>query len=144
MAGILWKREQQREATTVTSRQTDFDAQFAGECKQVFRDIIADDLAGGGDAAPRAREYAERGKPEFALAFLLAAALPDEEKREVFAHAYDRRAEVTEERARDFDRRFHRSFAMLFAEAGKDRAAAQRIRAGRSPRSGAGHPLPVL
>jgi hypothetical protein len=127
----------------VTSRQADFDTQFAGVCKQVFCDLVAEGLGAGGDAASQAREYADRGKPDFALAYLLTADLPDAEKRIIFAHAYDRRAEVTEERAREFDRRFHRSFALLFAEAAKDRTAARRIRAGRSPNSGAGRPLPV-
>jgi hypothetical protein len=124
--------------------QNGFDAQFDGDSKEVFRGIIAEDLARGGDAVAQARAYAERGKPEFALAYLLASALADEEKREVYAHAYERRAEVTEQRAREFDHQFHRSFAMLFTEAGKDRAAAQCIRAGRSPNSGAGRQLPVL
>ena len=127
-----------------TSQQADFNSQFDGECKDVFRAIVAEDLANGGDAAAQARAYAERGKPEFVLAYLLASSLSDDEKREVFAHAYHRRAEVTEERARAFDRKFHRSFALLFTEAGKDREAAKRIRAGRSPKSGAGRPLPVL
>lgn len=128
----------------MTPPQPRFNEHYGDECKEVFRGIVVEDLARGGDAVGQAHAYAERGKPEFALAYLLASPLSDEEKREIFAHAYDRRAAVTEERAREFDRKFHRSFAMLFTEAGKDRAAAQRIRAGRSPQSGAGRQLPVL
>lgn len=114
--------------------QANFNEQYGGTCKDVFRGIVTEELEHGGDAAQRARDYAERGKPDFALAFLLAAALPDEEKRDLYARSFERRATLTEERAREFDRTFHRSFAMLFTEASKDRAAAQRIRAGRLQR----------
>lgn len=115
----------------------DFQMQYGSLAKTVFRDIVRDDLAGGSDAAAQARSYVTRGKPDFALAYLLATTLPEEEKRELLARSYENRASYTEERAREFDRRFHRSFALLFAEAGKDRATARQIRAGRSIRPSA-------
>ena len=121
----------------------DFNAQYGSLAKEVFRTIVHDDLAGGGDPVAQARAYAARGKPDFVLAYLLAAPLPDNEKCELLAQAYERRATYTEERAREFDRKFHRSFALLFTEAGKDRATAQRIRAGRSIHPGAGRQLPM-
>lgn len=125
------------------SPRSEFEEKFAGDCKDVFRELAASALADGADAIEQAHDYAERGKPEFVLAYLLVAELADGEKREVYARAFERRAVLTEERAREFDRTFHRSFAMLFTEAGKDRAAAQRIRGGRLPRSGVSRQLPM-
>jgi hypothetical protein len=120
-----------------------FERQFADACKAVFREIVAGDLARGGNAEEQARAYAARANPEFVLAYLLATSLPDEARREIYALAFDRRAALTEERAREFDRTFHRSFALLFAEAAKDRAAARAIRSGRAPRAQAERSLPV-
>jgi len=104
---------------------------------------VRDALAQGGDPDERARQYAERGKPDFALAYLLAGSLADNQKRDVPAHAYDRPAETTEARAREFDGRFHRPFPLLFSAAANDRAAARTIRAGRPIRR-AGRALPQL
>ena len=122
----------------------DFNTQFSRLTKAVFRDIVRDDVARGSDAVAQARSYAARGKPDFVLAYLLVATLADDEKRELLAQSYESRATYTEERAREFDRTFHRSFALLFAEAGKDRATARQIRAGRSLRPGAGRQLPTV
>ncbi len=122
----------------------DFAARYGAQCKEVFREAVARDALAGRDLAARAREYAERGKPDFVLAYLLATDLPDDEKRAMLAGAYERRAQITERRADEFDRRFHRPFPLLRLEASKDRTLAQRIRAGGSLRPGLGRPLPTL
>ena len=121
----------------------DFNTIFGALAEDVFRDIVRDDLTRGGNASAQAGAYMARGKPDFVLAYLLVAPLSDDEKREMFAQSYERRALLTEERAREFDRRFHRSFELLFREAGRDREAARRIRTGRLPYSSAGRPLPM-
>ncbi|HEX8034303.1 MAG TPA: hypothetical protein VF510_10670, partial [Ktedonobacterales bacterium] len=70
----------------------EFNAQYQALAKGVFREIVHEAVTGGASVEEQAREYAERGKPDFALAYLLESALPDGEKREVLAHAYERRA----------------------------------------------------
>ena len=91
-----------------------------------------------------AREYTERGKPDFVLAYLLLADLPDDEKLALYAQAHERRSAYIEQKARQFDREFHRPFPLLFQEAAKDRALARRIRAGQSISPGAGRQLPMM
>ena len=110
----------------------EFNAQYEALTKDVFREIVREDVVGGARVNTQAREYAERGKPDFALAYLLESTLPDAEKREVLAHAYERRAAVTEQRAQEFDRKFHRPFPLLHTEAEKDRATAKLVRAGHA------------
>lgn len=122
----------------------DFDSQYRAHNKEVFREIVSRDLLDGHEPGERAREYAERGKPEFVLAYLLVCDLSDPEKRELYAHAYDQRAQLTQRRADEFDRRFHRPFPLIRLEASKDRMTAQRIRAGGNLRPGLGRPLPTL
>lgn len=122
----------------------DFNTQYQSRKDDVFREIVRESLQQGLDPAEQARVYAERGKPDFALAYLLVCPLPDAEKREALARSYERRADHTEEQARAFDRQFHRPFPLLFKEANKDRAIAQRIRAGRRIQPDAGRQLPVL
>lgn len=107
----------------------DFTTQFAAQAKAVFSTLAQDALAHGADPDEEAQRYAERGKPDFALAYLLLGSGADADKRAVLAHAYERRAILTEQQARDFDRRFHRPFPLLFTEANKDRATARRLRA---------------
>ena len=121
----------------------EFNAQYEALAKDVFREIVRGALAGGANVEEQARAYAERGKPDFTLAYLLECALLDAEKREVLAHAYERRAALTEQRAREFDRQFHRPFPLLFTEAGKDRTTAKQVRAGRPIRPGVGRQLPM-
>ncbi len=121
-----------------------FAAQFAPYNRDVFREAASRALAEGGDALALARDYAARGKPDFALAYLLAASAPDGEKRALYADAFEARAARTEAHAEEFDRRFHRPFPLLRLEATKDRATAARIRAGGSLRPGLGRPLPTL
>jgi hypothetical protein len=122
----------------------DFDAQYRAHTKDVFRDVVARDLEDGSDPTSQARAYAERGKPDFVLAYLLVSDLPDTEKRALYALAYERRADLTNQIADDFDRRFHRPFPLMRLEATKDRTTAQRIRSGGSLRPGLGRPLPTL
>jgi hypothetical protein len=102
------------------------------------------ELAGGADAVEQAREYTERGKPDFVLAYLLLADLPDDEKLALYAQAHERRSAYIEQKARQFDREFHRPFPLLFQEAAKDRALARRIRAGQSISPGSGRQLPMM
>jgi hypothetical protein len=121
-----------------------FEQQYRAQNKPVFSEVVSRDLSAGGDPVARARAHAEQGKPEFVLAYLLVADLPDNEKRELYAHAYERRAQITERKADEFDRKFHRPFPLLRLDASKDRATAQRIRAGGALRPGLGRPLPTL
>jgi hypothetical protein len=109
-----------------------FATQYQPLLKDVFVRLVHDDLAQGNDAESRARHYCHSGKPDFVLAYLLTSDLPDEEKRRVLADSYERRATITLERARDFDRRFHREFPLLLTSAADDRSAARKIRAGMS------------
>lgn len=122
----------------------EFDAQYQPLCKAVFVGLAREALARGVDAAERAGYYVALGKPDFTLAYLLAAELPDDQKRDLLAKAHERRAELTEERAREFDRRFHRPFPMLHNDAAKDRAAARQIRAGKAVRPGLGRAVPMV
>ena len=125
-------------------RPVGFDAQFRAQNKAVFRELVSRDVFAGGDPVERAHAYAERGKPEFVLAYLLVTDLPDAEKRELYAHAHDRRAQISDQKADELDQRFHRPFPLVRLEASKDRATAQRIRAGGALRPGLGRPLPTL
>lgn len=124
--------------------QEQFNAQYQPLCKAVFIGLARDALEQGADAAERARHYAALGKPDFTLAYVLAAALSDAEKRDLLAQAHERRAALTEERALDFDRRFHRPFPMLRNDAAQDRAAARQIRAGKAVRPGLGRAVPMM
>src|SRR5579859_1939792 len=85
----------------------------------------------GADSLTCALAYAEQGKPEFTLAYLLLTAISDEEKREILAVSYDKRAQISEEKAEQFDQQFHRPFPLIKLEAQKDRLAAQQVRQGR-------------
>jgi hypothetical protein len=102
--------------------------------KDVFLDLARKALEQGADGLTCADIYAEQGKPDFALAYLLFIDAPDEVKRDIFARAYERRAEISEEKAEAFDRQFHRPFPLIKLEAQKDRVAAQQVRQGRRVR----------
>jgi hypothetical protein len=102
--------------------------------KDVFLDLARKALEQGADGLTCADIYAEQGKPDFALAYLLFVDAPDEVKRDIFARAYERRAEISEEKAEAFDRQFHRPFPLIKLEAQKDRVAAQQVRQGRRVR----------
>jgi hypothetical protein len=99
--------------------------------KDVFLERAQRELEQGADAFMSADAYAEQGKPEFALAYLLLLDIDDGVKRDLLAYAYERRATLSEEKAESFDRQFHRPFPLIKLEAQKDRAAAQQVRQGR-------------
>lgn len=105
-----------------------FAEQYAGLLKDVFREQARQQLEQGADALTYADAYAEEGKPDFTLAFLLVLDAEEEVKREIFARAYERRADLSEEQAKKFEQQFHRSFPLIGQEAQKDRAMAQKIR----------------
>ena len=105
-----------------------FEEQYAPLLKEVFTTHARQQMQQGADGLALARGYAEQGKPDFALAFLLLLDIPDDEKRTVLAHAYERRASLSEEKARQLDRQFHRSFPLIKLEAQNDRRMARTIR----------------
>jgi len=121
-----------------------FEALYRSLLRPAIGEIAQKEVTTGADPAERAREYTERGKPDFVLAYLLLADLPDDEKRTLYAWAHERRSAYIEQKARQFDREFHRPFPLLFQEAAKDRALARRIRAGQSISPGAGRQLPMM
>ena len=88
-------------------------------------------VAGGGDAVALAQVYSEKGKPEFVLAYLLETELPDPDKREMLAVAFENRAEQSEEWAKESEARYSRPFPLVHLEAQKDRANARNLRAGK-------------
>jgi hypothetical protein len=109
-----------------------FAAQYQSMAKDVFVHLVQDDLARGTPAEAQARRYSERGKPDFVLAYLLHSDLSDDEKRELLAESYERRAALTRERAEEFSQKFHRDFPFLLTEASHDHQMAEQIRAGKN------------
>ena len=112
-----------------------FEKLYTPLLKEVFNTKAREMLAGGTDGLSIARAYAEQGKPEFVLAFLLQIELPDDEKRLLFAHAYERRAVLSEQKAEQLNLQFHRPFPLIKLEAQKDRMIARSIREGKRVRS---------
>ncbi|MFL5627296.1 MAG: hypothetical protein ACJ788_17100 [Ktedonobacteraceae bacterium] len=100
----------------------------------IFTAHATQDIAQGADGLTCALAYAEQGKPDFALAYLLLTGISDEEKREILAVSYEQRAKISEEKAEQFDQQFHRPFPLIKLEAQKDRLAAQQVRQGRRVR----------
>ena len=100
----------------------------------VFTFQARENLAHGADGLTCALAYAEHGKPEFTLAYLLLIELSDNEKCEILAVSYEQRARISEEKADHFDQQFHRPFPLIKLEAQKDRMAAQQVRQGRRVR----------
>ena len=99
--------------------------------KDVFIAQARKELDQGADGLAFARAYAERGKPEFVLAYLLLIDETEELKRELLARAYEQRATLSESKAEEFDKRFHRPFPLIKLEAQKDRIAARQVRQGK-------------
>src|SRR5579885_709734 len=116
---------------------------YAPLLKEVFTTKAQQMLSAGADGLITARAYAERGKPEFALAFLLLIELPEDEKRELFAYAYERRAVLSEEKAEQYTLQFHRPFPLIKLEAQKDRMTARSIREGKRVRGNTTRVPPV-
>ena len=102
--------------------------------KDVFTMHAQENLAQGADGLTCALAYAEQGKPEFTLAYLLLTDLSDSERREILAVSYEKRAKISEEKAEQFDSQFHRPFPLIKVEAQKDRIVAQQVRQGRRVR----------
>ena len=109
-----------------------FEEQYAPMLKEVFTTRARQQMEQGADGLALARDYAEHGKPDFALAFLLLLDIPDGEKREMLAHAYERRARLSNEKARQLDKQFHRSFPLIKLGAQNDRKLASAIRGGQN------------
>ncbi len=107
-----------------------FEELYGQQLKEVFKTQAQQQLEKGADALDSSRAYAEQGKPEFTLAFLLLVDLPEEEKRELLAHSYDRRADLSELKAKQLDVQFHRSFPLIKIDAQRDRQLAHAIRRG--------------
>jgi len=112
-----------------------FEKLYTPLLKDVFNMKAQEMLAAGADGLSSVRGYAEQGKPEFVLAFLLLIDLPDDEKRQLFAHAYERRAILSEQKAEQLNLQFHRPFPLIKLEAQKDRMTARSIREGKRVRS---------
>ena len=91
----------------------------------VFTVQARENLAEGADGLTCALAYAEQGKPDFTLAYLLLIDLSENEKREILAVSFEQRAKISEEKAEQFDQQFHRPFPLIKLEAQKDRLAAQ-------------------
>lgn len=108
-----------------------FEEQYAPMLKEVFTSRARQEVQQGTDGLALARDYAEHGKPDFALAFLLLLDIPDDEKRETLAHAYERRARLSDEKAQQLDKQFHRSFPLIKLGAQNDRKLASAIRGGQ-------------
>ena len=85
-------------------------------------------LEQGVDGLACADAYADQGKPDFALAHLLLAEASDDIKRDILARSYERRADLTDEKAETFAQQFHRPFPLVKLEAQKDRMSAAQVR----------------
>src|SRR2546430_17611474 len=107
---------------------------YGTSLKAVFLDLARQQLEQGADGLTCADAYAEQGKPDFTLAYLLLIDASDEVKRAIFARSYEQRASLSEQKANDFSLQFHRAFPMIKLEAQKDRQAAQQIRQGKRVR----------
>jgi hypothetical protein len=108
-----------------------FEELYAQQLKDIFKTHAQEQIEQGVDALESSRAYAEQGKPEFTLAFLLHVDLPEDEKRELLAYSYERRAALSEKKAQQLDIQFHRSFPLIKLEAQNDRLIARSIRASK-------------
>ena len=111
-----------------------FEELYASQLKDIFKTHAQQQLDEGADVLASSRAYAEQGKPEFTLAFLLLTDLHEDEKRELLAYSYERRAALSEKKAQQLDNQFHRSFPLIKLEAQKDRQSARSIREGKEVR----------
>lgn len=111
---------------------------YREQLKDVFLDLARQQLEQGSDGLTCADAYAEQGKPDFALAYLLLTDVSDDVKRDIFARSYEQRALLSEQKADEFSIKFRRPFPMMKLEAQKDRIAARAVREGRHLRKDAG------
>ncbi|HZC07443.1 MAG TPA: hypothetical protein VE338_17545 [Ktedonobacterales bacterium] len=130
--------------TNESADHDDFATLYAAQARDAIRSVAHETLTGGADALAQARDYAARGKPDFTLAYLLECDLSDEEKRALYAEAFERRATLTERKAREFDQKFHRPFPLLASDAAQDRGRARLVREGKRMNKGAGKQLPLI
>ena len=100
----------------------------------VFMTQARENVAQGADSLTLALAYAEQGKPEFTIAYLLLLELSENEKREILATSFEQRASMSDAKAEEFDIKFHRPFPLIKVEAQKDRLAANQVRQGRRVR----------
>jgi hypothetical protein len=107
---------------------------YGGTLKDVFLDLAREQLEQGADGLTNADAYAEQGKPDFTLAYLLLIDISDDVKRDIFARSYEQRATLSEQKANEFSLQFHRAFPMIKVEAQKDRQIAQQVRQGKRVR----------
>jgi hypothetical protein len=108
-----------------------FHLTYAPLLKEVFTQQARQQVAQGAEAFSVACSYAHLGKPDFTLAFLLLVERSEEEKRETLAHAFERRAALTEEKAHEYHLQFHRFFPLMKSQAHKDLQTARAIRQGQ-------------
>jgi hypothetical protein len=108
--------------------------QYASLLNNVFLERARQQLAQGEDGLTCANTYADQGKPDFTLAYLLLVEAPEETKRDILARAYERRATISDEKASEFDQLYHRPFPLIKLEAQKDRMSAQQVRQGKKVR----------
>ncbi|GCE05391.1 hypothetical protein [Dictyobacter aurantiacus] len=113
-----------------------FDELYRNTLNSVFLERARQQLEQGVDGLALADAYADQGKPDFSLAHLLLVDAPDDVKREILARAYERRADLTDEKAENFDKQFHRPFPLVKLEAQKDRMSAQQVRQQKRIRRG--------
>ena len=102
----------------------------------VFLERARQQLAQGEDGLTCANTYADQGKPDFALAYLLLVDCPEEMKRDILARAYEHRATFYDSKANEFDQLYHRPFPLIKLEAQKDRMSAKQVRQGQKVRRG--------
>jgi len=100
----------------------------------VFTTQARQNIEQGADGLTCALVYAEQGKPEFTLAYLLLIELSENEKREILATSFEQRARMSNAKAEEFDSKFHRPFPLIKVEAQKDQIAANQVRLGRRVR----------
>ncbi|HEX3643094.1 MAG TPA: hypothetical protein VHV10_17550 [Ktedonobacteraceae bacterium] len=105
-----------------------FNDLYNGLTKDIFLGRARQQLEGGTDGLACANAYADQGKIDFALAHLLLSEASDDVKRDILAGAYEQRATLSDEKAEDFARQYHRSFPLIKLEAQKDRLSAQQVR----------------
>jgi len=107
---------------------------YAPLLKEVFTVQARQQLDAGADGMTLASEYAEHGKPDFVLGYLLLIDVQEEVQQELLAYAYERRATLSEQKAEALAAQFHRPFPLIKLEAQKDRLAARQVRQGRRVR----------
>jgi hypothetical protein len=108
---------------------------YSQHSKEVFLKQARAALAEGQDALTCAQQYAAKGKPDFVLAYLLIFDGTDEVKRDLLSRAYEQRARLSDEKADELNKQFHRPFPLIKLEAQRDRIAAQQVRQGRQLRN---------